>query len=246
MRYGILGDIHGNLSALETVLAALADDGVDQVVSVGDVVGYGAAPAECIEMLRECGALVVKGNHDAACIGQLDDRYFNNYAREAVRWTRGVLDRRDTDWLTELPLTLNLEHCQVSHGSLYRPEEFSYVQVASDADPSLDIMERPVCFVGHTHVPITLVRLADDSPRTGYYQLQDDAIHLADLWRSLVNVGSVGQPRDEDRRTGYALFDSDRQTVWMRRLEYDIDREAARIRAAGLPAMLADRLFLGV
>lgn len=244
MKYGILGDIHANLSALQTALDKMDAEGVESVLSVGDVVGYGAAPAECIQLLQEIDAIVVKGNHDAACTGELDDRHFNTYAREAARWTRRVLTPEHSEWLRALPLTVTLEHCQVSHGTLFRPELFDYIMSTTDADPSLDIMERPVCFVGHSHVPIALLRLREEPNRTAYTLDSDIDVNEAHL--SLVNVGSVGQPRDEDPRTAFAIFDTDEGYVRILRSEYDIEREAKRIRAAGLPGVLADRLHLGV
>lgn len=244
MKYGILGDIHANLSALRAVLARLEKDGADRIISVGDVVGYGAAPRECIELLRGVDAVVVKGNHDAACVGQIDVRYFNNYARDAVQWTQRVLDATDCAWLTALPYIANLDHCSVGHGTYFKPELFDYIQSTTDADPSLDAMILPVCFVGHTHVPVTLMRLQDDPLRTAY--TVDSEIDLSESTRALVNVGSVGQPRDEDPRAAYALYDSEADRVWIRRVEYDIEAEATRIRQVGLPHVLADRLFLGV
>jgi predicted phosphodiesterase len=244
VRYGVLGDIHGNLAALETVLACLQKEHVDQLISVGDVVGYGAAPRECIALLRESKAVVVLGNHDAAAIQRLDMVYFNAYAREAVLWTQRVLSKEDRAWLSALPLARHLEHCSVAHGTLYRPELFDYIQTPEDADPSLDIMPLPVCFVGHSHVPVTLLRTKDDPTRTAY--TVDAEIDLEDASRALINVGSVGQPRDEDPRTAYAVYDSEAGRAWIRRVQYDIQREAERIRRAGLPSMLADRLFLGV
>ena len=244
MRYGFLGDIHSNLGALRTVLDALADEGLDHVVSVGDVVGYGAAPRECISLLREREVLVVKGNHDAACTGELNDCFFNEHARAAVRWTRKHVEPEDLDWLRALPYTIDLEHCHVSHGTLHRADDFGYVQTTADADPSLDVMTKPTCFVGHTHVPVTMMRLKDDPIRTAY--TLDTHVDLRDSFRALVNVGSVGQPRDEDCRTGYVIYDSDEGYVEMSRLDYDIEAEAARIRAAGLPPVLAERLFLGL
>jgi len=244
MRYGILGDIHGNLSALETVLDCLAHEAVDQVISVGDIVGYGAAPRECIALVREAQAAVVMGNHDAACIDRLDTIYFNAYARDAALWTKTILTEDDRAWLGALPLARHLEHCSVAHGTLHRPELFDYIQSPQDADPSLDEMPLPVCFVGHTHVPVTLMRLRDQPNRTAY--TTDQEIDVSEATRALVNVGSVGQPRDEDPRTAYALYDTELQRVWIRRVPYDIEREASRIREAGLPPMLADRLYLGV
>jgi len=243
MKYGILGDIHSNLSALREVLQRFDAAGVERTISVGDVVGYGAAPAQCIELLRERDTLVVKGNHDAACVRELDDRYFNNFAREAVQWTIGALSARDKDWLRERPMVARTEHLEVSHGCLAAPEEFNYVQMPRDAEPSLDVMEHKVGFVGHTHVPIALIQPSTPGP-TGFSK--DSLIELADFDRALVNVGSVGQPRDGDNRAAYALYDSDLQTVEILRCDYDLEFEANRIRSAGLPSMLADRLSLGV
>lgn len=244
MRYGILGDIHANLSALRAVLDRLQTERVDRVISVGDVVGYGAAPRECIALVRDIGAVVVKGNHDAACVGEIDVRYFNNYARDAVRWTQSVVSENDCQWLASLPMTADLDHCSVGHGTYHRPELFDYIQSTTDADPSLDAMVLPVCFVGHTHVPVTLMRLKDDPLRTAY--TIDPEIDLSESTRALINVGSVGQPRDEDPRAAYAVYDSELDRAWIKRVAYDIDEEARRIRNAGLPSVLADRLFLGV
>lgn len=244
MKYGILGDIHANLSALRMVLERLRSHRVDRILSVGDVVGYGAAPCECIERLREIGARVVKGNHDAACVHEMDLAYFNPYARAAVSWTRTQLSRDDSTWIARLPLTLDLEDCSVAHGTYHRPERFDYVQGESDADASLDRLPTPVCFVGHSHVPIALVRLEDDPLRTA--RAEGSEVDLSDVRRALINVGSVGQPRDDDPRAAYAIFDSDEQRVVIERVRYDIEAEARRIRAAGLPPVLADRLFHGV
>jgi len=199
---------------------------------------------ECIELLRQVGAHVVQGNHDAAVAGSLGLAYFNGFAKDAVRWTRGQLDMEALDWLGKLPLTVELECCAVAHGTLHQPERFDYVLEARDAEPSLQALNRPVCFVGHSHIPITVLKLRNDPDRTAYSH--DACLDLSECERAVVNVGSVGQPRDEDPRTAFALFDSDVGTVRILREEYDVEREAQRIRRAGLPAMLADRLFLGI
>jgi predicted phosphodiesterase len=244
MKYGILGDIHGNLSALNAVLEHLDADGIDTLISVGDVVGYGAAPSQCIALLRERRAVVVKGNHDAACVNELDERTFNPYARAAVAWTRTVLGPEDRRWLKDLPLVATLEHCQVAHGTLHHPELFDYIFSLSDADPSLDEMTRPVCFVGHSHIPLTVMRFADEPERTAY--TCDSEIDLRETIRALINVGSVGQPRDENPETAYALFDTERRCASILRVPYDIEVEVDRIARAGLPSVLGERLRLGV
>jgi len=244
MKYGILGDIHANLSALEAALAGMDAGGVDRILSVGDVVGYGAAPRQCIELLREREVSVVLGNHDAAVAEILDDMHFNPYARAAVTWTRDALSAEEIDWLRELPLTLTTDHCQVSHGTLHRPELFNYILSLTDADPSLDVLERPVCFVGHTHVPITVMRFTDAPGQTAY--TYDEEVDLSETSGALINVGSVGQPRDEDPRTAFLIYDATARSASLRRLEYDIASEAHRIVQAGLPPVLAERLHMGV
>ena len=244
MKYGILGDIHSNLSALRAVLGCLDEAGVDTLISVGDVVGYGAAPSECIALLRERGAVVVKGNHDAACVNELDERSFNPYARAAVAWTRTMLSETEKRWLKGLPMVATLEHCQVAHGTLHRPELFDYILSLSDADPSLDEMTRPVCFVGHSHIPLTVMRFADDPARTAY--TCDTEVDLSETVKALINVGSVGQPRDENPLTAYVVFDAERRQSSLLRTPYDVEAEVARIAAAGLPRVLGERLRIGV
>jgi predicted phosphodiesterase len=244
MKYGILGDIHSNISALRAVLERMDEAGVDTLVSVGDVVGYGAAPKECIALLRERGAVVVKGNHDAACVNEIDERTFNPYARAAVAWTRTAISEEEKRWLKGLPLVATLEHCQVAHGTLHRPELFDYILSLSDADPSLDEMTRPVCFVGHSHIPLTVMRFADDPGRTAY--TCDTEVDLSETIKALINVGSVGQPRDENPLTAYVLFDTERRRSELLRIPYDVEAEVARIAEAGLPRVLGERLRIGV
>jgi diadenosine tetraphosphatase ApaH/serine/threonine PP2A family protein phosphatase len=244
MKYGILGDIHANLSALEAVLAEMDAEGVERILSVGDVVGYGAAPRECIEILREREIGTVLGNHDAACVDIIDVHQFNPYARAAVAWTRGQLSQDDNRWLAELPYRADFGDVHVSHGTYARAELFDYILSTTDADASLDAMELPVCFVGHSHVPITLMRTDGIYGPTSYSV--DSEVDLSDVPRAVVNVGSVGQPRDENPLAAYCIYNSDLQRVWIRRCAYDIEREGARIRAAGLPEVLAARLSLGV
>lgn len=244
MRYAILGDIHANLTALEAVLAEAQRLGVDQIVSVGDVVGYGAAAREVLDILRERNIPAVKGNHDAAVVGELDTTYFNPLAKEAVEWTRGQLTERDLEYLAGLPLLWHSDDCAVGHGTYAAPERFDYIQSTEDADPSLDELDRKVCFVGHTHVPVTILRLEEDPTRTFY--TMDLCVDLVGAQKAMINVGSVGQPRDEDKRAALGVYDSERGRYELHRVEYDIEREAMRIRGAGLPEMLAGRLFMGI
>lgn len=244
MKYGILGDIHSNQLALEAVLRGLEGHGVEQVISVGDVVGYGAAPSNCIRLLQEAGAIVVRGNHDAAVAGILDASSFNPHARAAVAWTAKHLGEEAIAWLRALPLTATTADCQVAHGTVAEPERFHYLFGPADAVESLDTLERPVGFVGHSHVPVAVLRLADMPDRLAY--TYDPLVELGDVHRAILNVGSVGQPRDQDPRAAYFIYDSAERRGELHRVEYDVEFEARRILDAGLPAILAERLAMGV
>lgn len=244
MRYGILGDIHSNLSALDAVLAEMSREGVDRYISVGDLVGYGAEPIAVMDRVLELKPIVVCGNHDLACIQKLDLQYFNNYAREAILWTRKVLPKKYVQVINGLKLVETESEVTVVHGALFRPEEFDYIQTTIDARNTIDLMKTRLCFVGHSHIPVAFLQKNEEPEKIAY--TFDSDIELKGWSKILVNVGSIGQPRDENPKAAYAIYDTDLDKVWIRRVTYDIEKEAQKILRAGLPRMLADRLKLGV
>jgi len=242
VRYAIFGDIHGNFDALSTVLADIDEQGVDKYICMGDVVGYGAEPANCLEKVVELGCDTIAGNHDWAAIERISIDFFNAYAKAAAIWTREQLSQEHKDWLANLPLTVTYEHCSAAHGTFHQPEGFNYIQTVFDAQLSFEALRAlgsTIGFLGHSHVPVGFF---DTDPIT--YTLDSD-IPVDDESAVIVNVGSVGQPRDENPKAAWALFDSEANTVQIRRLDYDIDAAAAKIRAAGLPEILAQRLYHG-
>jgi predicted phosphodiesterase len=240
VRYAILGDIHGNLEALEAALKALRSLRIDQYVQVGDIVGYGADPGPCIQAMRDIHAIVVAGNHDWAVIGKLDTSYFNPYAREAVEWTRSILSQDDRHYLERLPLAACInDEIEVVHATLDQPELFDYIQTYFDAAQSLDVMQTPVCFTGHSHVPVAFLR-----SKLIEHSFSPD-IPLKAVDQALINVGSVGQPRDDNPCTAFAVYDSATREYRLYRAPYDARQTASKIRRVGLPAVLGDRLLLG-
>ncbi|NRA97071.1 MAG: metallophosphoesterase family protein [Planctomycetes bacterium] len=240
MRYGILGDVHGNLEALEVAIAGLASRQVDRYVQMGDLVGYGADPAPCIARIRELGASVVAGNHDWAVIGKLDTSFFNVYAREAVEWTRSHLSREELHYLETLPLVDELDNeVTLVHATLDQPEVFDYIQTYYDAHRSLKALDTRVCFMGHSHVPMAFLQ------SRSIVHTNREELSLADVDRALVNVGSVGQPRDENPKTAYAIYDSGSHNYTLYRDAYDTETTGDKIRKAGLPAILGERLLYG-
>ena len=246
MKIAILGDIHANLDALLTVVEVLQRENVDAWVQVGDIVGYGPEPSACINVVRELGCVTCLGNHDAAVLGRLDTSYFNTVARAAVHWTAPQLRPADREFLNELQLVVQRDEFTAVHGTLHMPEKFGYVLSVVEALESFEHQQTPLCFVGHSHVPAMYLR-REESPRDIHVVPHSEAeISYRGFDSLLMNVGSVGQPRDEDPRAAYGIVDTDLQIASIRRVHYDIESVQHKIREAGLPEVLANRLALGV
>lgn len=239
MLYGVIADIHGNLEAFETVLAELHKADIDRLICAGDVVGYAAHPSKCIEIIRERADAVVAGNHDWAVAGKMDTSYFNSDARDAVDWTRSRLSEEEISWLANLPLTEQIDGISLVHSTLYNPEYFDYIQTLYQAELCFSRQETSISFVGHSHVPV-IFREADP---VEYFLRERYELEEGD--RCIVNVGSVGQPRDSDPRASYVLYDSEKREVQMFRISYDISATTEAILDADLPITNAHRLRYG-
>jgi diadenosine tetraphosphatase ApaH/serine/threonine PP2A family protein phosphatase len=240
VRYAVISDIHGNLEALEAVLddAAARADGV---LCTGDVVGYGADPVACVELLATRATTIVAGNHEHAVAGLLDLDWFNPYARAAAEWTRTRLDTDHMSYLAALPLTAELADATLVHASPREPDEWDYLVSAGDGLDAFPAFSTRLCFVGHSHVP-AVWSLGSSGPE---YLPGTVDVTLEQGRRYLVNVGSVGQPRDGDPRAAYALWDMEKGRIAIRRVTYDVERAQRKILAGGLPRLLSDRLSRG-
>jgi len=241
--YAVISDIHGNLEALEAVLQDFPD-GLEEIYCLGDVIGYGASPNECCDMVRSYEMPVISGNHDLAVTDLSTDlAWFNPVAAAAIEWTREQLTKENADFLRTRPRTLQKERTLFVHGSVRDPDE--YILNGAVARENLAILQAEypdvrVCFFGHTHVKA--VAPSPNGPSSGSHDILD----LSD-GPYLVNPGSVGQPRDGDTFASYVLVEDtqDGARVIYRFVEYDVGKAQTKIRAAGLPEMLADRLALG-
>lgn len=241
MRYGIYGDIHGNLHALDAVLEAYERENIDVYLCTGDLVGYGAFPAECIKKVRAISEHVVAGNHDFAVCGRLELDFFNSYAKSAVLWTRQNLSAEDLDYLRNLPLSVAVDSdTTLSHATIYDAHAFDYIQTQYDAHLSLQELQTTCGFVGHSHIPITFY-LRDGTVNW----TMESVIDLKGVDKVLVNVGSVGQPRDENPQAAYSVFDTEARKIWIKRIDYDVDAAVEAIDRNGLPRILGERLRLG-
>ncbi|PTX93538.1 metallophosphoesterase [Spartobacteria bacterium LR76] len=239
MRFAIFGDIHANLHALETVLADAKAQACTHYVCMGDIVGYNAFPKQCLDIVRNLECPSVKGNHDeqASMIGEQEG--FNPLAEEAMHWTREQLSREDKDWLRSLRLQRQVRDFTIVHATLDTPHKWGYVFNQLDAAASFSYQHTTVCFIGHTHTPKAYIR--DGSVRTTPL----DVLAIQQGKKYLVNVGSVGQPRDGDWRSAYCIYDTNTNEIHLRRLEYDIEGAQRAILDAGLPRRLAERLAVG-
>ena len=239
MRFAIFGDIHANLHALQTVLADAKEQKCTHFVCMGDVVGYNAFPHECLEIVRQLECPVVKGNHDEQASMMGDQEGFNPLAEEAMNWTRERLSREEKEWLRALRMQRQVRDFTIVHATLDTPHKWGYVFNQLDAAASFSYQHTAVCFIGHTHSPKAYIR--DGSVRT----VPLDVLSLEPGKKYLVNVGSVGQPRDGDWRSAYCIYDTDNREIQLRRLEYDLAGAQQAVIAAGLPKRLADRLAVG-
>jgi predicted phosphodiesterase len=239
VRIVVVSDIHSNLIALDAVLAKVG--AVDAIWHLGDVVGYGPEPDAVVDRLTELGAVGVRGNHDAAAAGGSEIDWFNPDARAAMEWTRGAISETTRGWLAALPLRRMEADFTLVHGSPRDPI-WEYVTSAALARAGLSAISTEHGLHGHTHVPIafTMVdgRMRTLAPRAG------NTVALGE-GRTLLNPGSVGQPRDHDPRASYLILDLAAATATWGRVAYDFDAVGAAMRAAGLPPRLADRLRVG-
>ena len=242
MKIGILSDIHANLEALQATLSDMESAGVERIVCLGDIVGNNTNPAECIALLREAGALCIAGNHDRAVTRQIPTDGFSVRAIRAVAWTRKRLSAEDIAWLSGLPLKASLDgHLAIVHGALHVDAGCELVRLDSDERRRLTaqaLMRHPsgarVCAFGHTH------RLGIHEYRDGEVWEHgtdgsaDGEVRLRDGSAYLLNPGTVGEPRTEERRATYLVFDTARRTVGVRRVAYDDATAFAKTRKAGI------------
>ena len=231
----VVSDIHGNIQALRSVLEDPPGKEADVTVCLGDVVGYGARPSECISVVRDACSTVVRGNHDSGAAGLLEPEFFNEAGREALRWTESRLSDDEVDWLGSLPLTADLDGLFLCHSYPHAPDTWAYVLYSHMVLASCRDHPGKVCLIGHTHLPLGWNEYGE--PTEAESGLLDDVC--------LINAGSVGQPRDGNSRAAYLLVDTDSGTWSHRRVRYSVSDAASDIRDAGLPRTLWTRLSRG-
>ena len=241
MRILIISDIHANQNALDAVLVDAGE--FDAAWCLGDLVGYGPDPNECVDRVRALPNLVcIIGNHDAATLNQIDSETFNPEARQAIRWTQAALTDANLSFLRSLPERVNLDHVTLAHGSPRHPV-WEYLLDTQNATRSFEYFESPYCFVGHTHLPS--IYYMGDNNHSARLLIPEANTHLMLSPRAILNPGSVGQPRDRDPRAAYAIYTPDEEVWEYKRVTYDVVSVQDRMKSAGLPERHIQRLTAG-
>jgi diadenosine tetraphosphatase ApaH/serine/threonine PP2A family protein phosphatase len=240
MRYAVFSDVHSNLEALTVVVADIEQKKIDDVMFLGDAVGYGPNPNECIDILVGRCKILLAGNHDWGVLERTDITYFNEYARYAIEWTKGVLTKKNNNILKSLPVRKESrgEDILFVHSTPKEPEEWHYLLTLWDAEINFQYFDNKFCFLGHSHQPFIIERLP-----SGELISYKGAARIKKSSRYIINVGSVGQPRDGDPRTCYAIIDS--KDIEIMRVPYDIERVQEKMRKELLPPVLIERLSVG-
>ena len=243
MRTAIISDIHGNLEALSAVLYDIESLNIDEIVCLGDVIGYGPNPNECISLVSKKCPITLLGNHDAAVLDPLSTQNFNINAKIAIEWTDKQLTQESREFIKNLPMTKMDENQTYVHATPYEPKMWYYISSVEEALFNFQFFDTTFCFVGHTHIPVTI-----SLDKNGKINVSQDG--LLDFNKNmeahyLINIGSVGQPRDRNPRASYGIVDTDASIFTLRRVEYDIEKCQAKMKKHKLPEFLVTRLSEG-
>lgn len=241
MKIALISDIHANLEALEAVLRDIDSRQVDQINCLGDVIGYGCDPLACLDLVDEHCAIKLMGNHEYAAIGVLPSNAMNLHARQSIHWTTSRLGDREIALITDFAMTAVDADCLLVHATPYEPDEWHYVLSQQEAIEGFEHFDQKLAFHGHTHLPLIFAQNPDGTVRTvvGHDFDPDEES------RYMVNVGSVGQPRDNDPRASYVIHDTKEEAISYHRIEYDIKTAQAKMCKADMPSMLIERLETG-
>jgi predicted phosphodiesterase len=241
MRYGFFSDVHANLEALKVVVADFKKERLDKIFFLGDAVGYGPDPNECTSVIEEVSEVKLMGNHDYAALGLIETNLFNPYASKAMEWTKSVLNEKSLRILSSFSMDHRFDRFYLVHSTPKEPQEWNYIFDLDDAEENFNFFKKQVCLIGHSHHPAIIKKYNDK-----HCFLQDEpSLQIEDGFRYIVNIGSVGQPRDGSAQACYLIYDVKQKWASLKRLPYDYEKTQAKMKKRGLPQFLIDRLALG-
>jgi len=237
VKTAVISDIHSNIEALSAVISELEQTGIERVICLGDIVGYGADPDDCLQLIKDKCDVVIRGNHDSAVSGSEEYSSFNPEAEEAIYWTRNRISEEWKSYLEALPMIFEESGIVYVHSSPHKPALWSYIVSREDALFEFRYFKGSAAFIGHSHISGIFCHDGDTF---------DDKVILNEEKRYIINVGSVGQPRDGNTNAAYAVYDDTMKSVNINRVAYDVGSAAEKIRDAGLPSFLSSRLTAGI
>jgi len=247
MKIGIISDIHANLEALNKVMSILTNEQkVDEIICIGDIVGYGANPNECVQIVKENVKYCVAGNHDYGAVKKTPIKNFNKFAKEAIKWTQRKLSVNNCEYLQQLPLIEKIPTWNIMtvHSSPSSPSTWQYLLSIEKIRDEFNYFNEKICFVGHSHQPIVFEKCKNE---VNFFTAKNGLnIEIRDKNKYIVNVGSVGQPRDENPQSSFCIFNTENNRLRILRIDYKIKNAQKKIVEAGLPIFLAGRLAIGI
>ena len=241
MKIALISDIHGNLEALVSVLKHIEKLRVDEIHCLGDVVGYGCNPIECLNLIEENAQVKLMGNHEYAILGNISTDSYTAIAKISTKWTHRILTDREFSIISDFKMRHSFDDILMVHASPYKDDYWRYILTPEEAYKTFESISENICFYGHSHIPMIFTESSNGLPRK---QVGHDFDPFEES-RYLVNVGSVGQPRDNDPRACFVIFDTENQEIKYHRVEYDINKAQSKMTNAKLPEMLINRLAVG-
>jgi predicted phosphodiesterase len=241
MRYGFFSDVHANLEALNSATEDFRKEKLDKVFFLGDAVGYGPDPNECVSIIDRLTDVKLMGNHDFAALGLIETTQFNEYAQQAMDWTRSILTEESLNILSGFVMENRFDQFCLVHSTPKQPQEWNYIFDLDDAEENFGFFENQICVIGHSHFPAIIKKFEDRR----CFLHQEGKTGIEDGFRYIINIGSVGQPRDGSNRACYMIFDTEEKIVILKRLEYDFKKTQSKMKKRGLPQFLVDRLAVG-
>jgi diadenosine tetraphosphatase ApaH/serine/threonine PP2A family protein phosphatase len=241
VKLAFFSDVHANWEALTAVLDDFSREKIDQCFFLGDAVGYGADPNPCIEAICKATEVRIMGNHDYAALGQIETLQFNQYARLSIEWTKQVLTSESIQKLSSLKVQEHVADFHLVHATPKEPLQWEYLLDLDDAEENFNFFESKVCLIGHSHKPL-IVRKNKDQHASLY---PENTVVLEPDWRYIINIGSVGQPRDGNPKACYLLYDSESRQARLTRVAYDVGTAQKKMKALNLPEYLIERISAG-
>jgi predicted phosphodiesterase len=241
MRYGFFSDVHANLEALKVVIADFKKEKLDKILFLGDAVGYGPDPNECTSIINDISGVKLMGNHDYAALGLIETNLFNPYAQKSMEWTKSVLTEKSLKVLSGFSMDHRFDRFYLVHSTPKEPQEWNYIFDLDDAEENFHFFNKPACLIGHSHHPAIIKKYKDKH----CFLHEKPWVQIEDEFKYIVNIGSVGQPRDGSNQACYLIYDVEEKKATLKRLPYDYKKTQTKMKKRGLPQFLIDRLALG-